>query len=72
MNSNLKAQALMKKSTYYGHFRELMVGANQYENSMEWASELPNRNERSRLWRKDLIVTRDTYCISIRKSALLL
>ncbi len=44
------------------HVRELMVGANQYGIDVEWASELPNRNERSRLWRHDLIDTRDTYC----------
>ncbi|PEB41370.1 hypothetical protein COM49_10970 [Bacillus pseudomycoides] len=54
-------QALMKKSTYYEHVRELMVGANQYGINMEWPSELPNRTERSRLWRHDLIDTRDTY-----------
>ena len=72
MISNLKMQALMKKSTYYGHVRELMVGANQYESNMEWASELPNRKERGRVWGRGLIVTRDTYCILIRKSALLL
>ncbi|KOS28822.1 hypothetical protein ADK17_07755 [Bacillus anthracis] len=42
--------------------RELMVGVNQYGIDMEWALELPNRNESSRLWRHDLIDTRDTYC----------
>ncbi|PEY29999.1 hypothetical protein CN354_26160 [Bacillus cereus] len=63
-------QALMKKSTYYKHVRELMVGANQYGINMEWPSELPNRTERSRLWRHDLIDTRDTYYILIRQSAL--
>jgi hypothetical protein len=43
-------KALMKKSTYYKHVRELMVGANQYGRNREWASELPNRTN-SRLWR---------------------
>ncbi|PEI92495.1 hypothetical protein COL60_11085 [Bacillus pseudomycoides] len=61
-----KMQALMKKSTYYEHVRELVVGANQYGINMEWSSELPNRTERSRLWRHDLIDTRDTYYILIR------
>ncbi|PEP01663.1 hypothetical protein CN550_09010 [Bacillus pseudomycoides] len=61
-----KMQALTKKSTYYEHVRELVVGANQYGINMEWPSELPNRTERSRLWRHDLIDTRDTYYILIR------
>lgn len=56
----------MKKSTHDEHVRELMVGANQYGIDVEWASELPNRNERSRLWRHDLIDTRDTYLFLIR------
>lgn len=36
----------MKKSTHDEHVRELMVGANQYGIDVEWASELPNRNEK--------------------------
>ncbi|EOP57812.1 hypothetical protein IKQ_00762 [Bacillus cereus VDM053] len=65
-----KMQVLMKKSTHDEHVRELMVGANQYGIDVEWASELPNRNERSRLWRHDLIDIRDTYYFLIRQSAL--
>jgi hypothetical protein len=30
---------MMKKSMYLEHFRELMVGANQYGKDTEWASE---------------------------------
>lgn len=35
---------MMKNSRHGGHFRELMVGANQCGNHVEWASEQPDRN----------------------------
>lgn len=43
----------MKSSNLYKHFRELVVGENQYVRINEWTSELPNRtsNSNSRLWR---------------------
>jgi hypothetical protein len=42
-NKQLKTTALMKSSTFYRNYRELMVGANQCGSIREWTSEPPNR-----------------------------